>query len=134
MRLGASLITLVYAKMASFVSPAHLHRLLISISTPKNLRLMEGAPSGTTVYLVTSSQGLASQEPTTQIQDKASVTFAHVVNIVQGQVLVVQVGCVRKATYVEREKLYPIQRRVSKLTIITLWVEFKEFCALMAII
>jgi hypothetical protein len=82
---------------------------------------------------VTSSQGLVSQAPITLILDKASATYAHVDNIVQGLLLVAQVDCVRRDTFVEREKLYRIQRKVLKLTIITLRVEFKEFHAQMAI-
>ena len=133
MRLGVSLITLEYAKMASFVYLAHLHRPLISTSTQKNQRPMEGAQSVTTVSLVTSNQGLVSQAPITLILDKASATYAHVDNIVRGLVLVALVDCVKRVTFAAREKLYPIQKKVLKLTIITLRVEFKEFYALMAI-
>jgi hypothetical protein len=93
-RLGVSLITLEYAKMASFVYLAHLHRPLISTSTQKNQRPMEGAQSVTTVSLVTSNQGLVSQAPITLILDKASATYAPVDNIVRGLVLVAQVDCV----------------------------------------
>jgi hypothetical protein len=132
-RLGVSLITLEYAKMDSFVYLAHLHRPLISTSTPKNQRPMEGAQSATIVSLVTPSQGLVSQAPITLILDKANATYAHVDNIVQVLLLVAQVDCVKRVTFVEREKLYPIQKKVLKLTIITLRVEFKEFYALMAI-
>ncbi len=133
MKLGVSLITLEYAKMASFVYLAHLHRLLISTSTQKNQRPMEGAQSATSVSLATSNQGLVSQEPIILILDKASATYAHVDNIVQGLVLVTLVDCVKRVTFAGREKLYPIQKKVLKLTIITLRVEFKEFYALMAI-
>jgi hypothetical protein len=132
-RLGVSLITLEYAKMASFVYLAHLHRPLISTSTQKNQRPMEGAQSVTTVSLVTSNQGLVSQAPITLILDKASATYAPVDNIVRGLVLVALVDCVKRVTFAAREKLYQIQKKVLKLTIITLRVEFKEFYALMAI-
>ena len=134
MRLGASQITLVYAKMVSYVYRAHLHRPLISISTPKNRRLMEGAQLDTTASLGTLNQGLAPQEPTILIPNKANATYVHVDNIVRELLLVVQVDYARKATYVEMEKLYLIRRKVLRLTIITLRAEFKEFYVLTAII
>ena len=95
---------------------------------------MEGAQLDTTASLGTLNQGLASQEPTILIPDKANATYVHVDNIVRELLLVVQVDYARKATYVEKEKLYLIRRKVLRLTIITLRAEFKEFYALMAII
>ena len=104
MKLGVSLITLVFAKMVSYVYLGPLHRPLISISTLKNQRLMEGAPLDTIASLVTSNQGLALKEPTTPIQDKVNATLVQEVNIARELLLVALVDYAMKATYVEKER------------------------------
>lgn len=134
MRLGVSLITLAFAKMVSSVYLGPLHRPLISISTLKNQRLMEGVPLDTIVSLVTSNQGLALKVPTILIPDKVNATHVQEVNIARELLLVALVDYAMKAIYAEKERLYLIRRRVLKLIITILRVESKEFYVLMAII
>ena len=104
MRLGVSLITLVFAKMVSSVYPVHLHRVLISISTLKNQRPTEGALLDTNALVVRSNRRLVLLEPTTLILVKVNATYVHEVSIVQEQHLVVLVVYAMKATFVEKEK------------------------------
>ena len=104
MRLGASLIILVFAKMVSYVYLDPLHRPPISISTLKNQRLMEGVPLDTIASLVTSNKGLALKEPTTPIQDKVNATLVQEVNIALELLLVALVDYAMKVTYVEKER------------------------------
>lgn len=104
MRLGVSLITLVFAKMVSFVYPARLHRLLISISTLKNQRPTEDVLLDTNALVVRSNRRLALLEPTTPILDKVNATYVHEGSIVRELHLVVLVVYAMKATFVEREK------------------------------
>lgn len=104
MRLGVSQITLVFAKMVSFVYLARPHRLLISISTLKNQRPMEGALLDTNALVVTLNRRLVLLEPTTPILDKVNATYVHEVSIVRELHLVVLVVYAMKATFVEREK------------------------------
>ena len=95
---------------------------------------MEGAPLDIIASLVTSNQGLALKEPTILILDKVNATHVQEVNIAQEMLLVALVDYAMKATYVEKERWYQIQRRVLKVIITILRVEFKEFYVLMGII
>ena len=83
---------------------------------------------------MTLNQGLALKVPTTRIPVKVNVPHVQEDNIAQELLLVALVDYAMKATYAEKVRWYQILRRVLKLIITILRVEFKEFFVLMAII
>jgi hypothetical protein len=67
------------------------------------------------------SRGLARRDSTIQTLDRASVKYAPEVSIVLGLLLVVQLVCVKRAIYAEREKLYLTQRKLLRQITTILW-------------
>ena len=131
---GVFLITLESAKMALYVSLAHLLQLLISISIRKFLKTMEDAQWATTVSLVTLSQGLALLVLIIQIMDKAVAINVLKDNIVLELLLVVQLDYATRDIFVEKVKSSQILRKVQRAIYIILLVAFKESTVLTVII
>ena len=131
---GVFLITPESAKMALYVSLAHLLQLLISISIRKFLKTMEDAQWATTVSLVTLSQGLALLVLIIQIMGKAVAINVLKDNIVLELLLVVQLDCATRDIFVEKVKSSQILRKVQRAIYIILLVAFKESTVLTVII